>query len=1153
MHPTAPFKEIFQKSPIAQIVTSGGVIQLANQAAGELLVHSSDADSLVDTPLETYFKNWEKTLREVEEAASLTLVSPFEKGPFACEAKATKLTESNILWHLRPIGVGDETGGSDKESSLSVALDRSTDGIICLSQDESDGDLGYTWLVRFANRASRELLGIKHSNCVGRELKEVSPVYSTLDIDGFLASIQNTRKPVCKELGFETEDELKTVILSAQKTDRSEYILVVEDVTKARLVEKELETSSNELERLSAQVPGVYFHLKINQDGDPSFPFISEKIKDLLGVEAQDVMKDASIAMGAVFIEDLERVYESLAVSSKHLNALYLEYRVNGPNGKQKWVSTKAIPERRGDGTIIWYGIFEDITLRKESEERLRMVSAAVEVSSDFILMMSIEGKGIYHNNSFVSVLGYDSVDQLNNSGGASALFNDEDLFEKIIQETQEYGHWQGDVQMATESSRVLDVYFRTVAVRDEKGRITAVVATGTDVTHNKRRQNLLKRYNSVLKAQSEASTDGILVVNERGIVSNYNKRFHEIWSLSPSVMDAGDPAKIWEMASQLLPDPDSFLEKAKTISASETETAKDLLELTDGRIFEQASFPICSPLGESYGRVWFFHEITEQKRSEEQLRAAMRQAEEANEAKSYFLANMSHEIRTPMNGIIGMTGLVSDTDLNREQRECVDTIRASSEALLVVINDILDFSKIESGKLEIESILFDLRDCVEEAVDTLALQATEKGLDLAYVIDQSMETSLMGDPTRLRQVIVNLVGNAVKFTAKGGVCIRVSQVEDSDGRLLAQFSIRDTGIGIPPDRVDTLFESFSQVDASTTRKYGGTGLGLSISKNLAELMGGSMWVESVVEEGSTFHFTVDFRKAESEVPVEGDWDTAQFAGKKALVAEHNAFSRESLRSQVECLGLGVIEIESLTDLDEVSVDKTELMLAYIEAGIDGFDTEEIVENVRRGVANPKLPVVICGPLGSVNQGGGIAGKVLPQLKPCKLANTKRNLMESVGLSKETVKKTETASEKLGERMPMSILLAEDNIVNQKVATRLFKKFGYKIEVANNGLEAIKALEQGAYDLVFMDIQMPEMDGLEATRQINAKWSDARPRIIALTANAMREDREKCFEAGMDDYLTKPFKPVELEDAIASTYEHLHSKGQETPKTSINS
>ncbi len=1140
MHPTGMFQDIFQKSPVAQLVTRGGRIQISNRAANELLVQSSDSEALIDAPLEAYLKNWEKAVGKRNKATSLSLVSPSEKGPFAVEARVTQLGETELLWFFKPIGSQDETRGTEDDAFLSGALDRSTDGIICLSHERVGEDDESDALIRLSNKASRELLGIERTNIVGLPLKAVCPIYETLELEAGIARASESPKPHQAEVTYTIGEESKTVILSLQQAGSSDYILSIEDVTHSRNVERELESSSIELERLSAQVPGVYFHLKINQDGDPSFPFISEKIKDLLGVDAQEVMKDASIAMGAVFIEDLERVYESLAVSSKHLNPLYLEYRVNGSSGKQKWVSTKAIPEKRPDGTIIWYGIFEDVTLRKESEERLRMVSAAVEVSSDFILMMSTEGEGIYHNNSFVSVLGYDSVDQLNSSGGASMLFEDSGLFDKIVQETQEYGHWQGDVQMATESSRVLDVYFRTVAVRDDKGRITTIVATGTDVTHNKRRQNLLKRYNSVLKAQSEASTDGILVVNERGIVSNYNKRFHEIWSLSPSVMDAGDPSKIWEMAAQLMPDPEGFLEKARSVSESETETVKDVLELQDGRIFEQASFPICSPLGESYGRVWFFHEITEQKRSEERLRAAMREAEEANEAKSYFLANMSHEIRTPMNGIIGMTGLVSDTDLDREQRECVDTIRASSEALLVVINDILDFSKIESGKLELESILFDLRDTVEEAVDTLALQATEKGLDIAYVIDKSLETSLLGDPTRLRQIIVNLVGNAVKFTAKGGVCIRVAQVEEEDDRVMAQFTIQDTGIGIPADGVDSLFESFSQVDSSTTRKYGGTGLGLSISKNLSELMGGSMWVESVVDEGSKFHFTIDFRKSAIGAITSEAAGVDAFAGKKALIVEHNEFSRASLCSQVETMGVEAVAVNSVAKVEEIQLDTSKLLIAFVESGIDGLSTEELVEATRKQVGKLDLPVVLCGRLGSMTSSNGLSDRIFTQLKPSKLSNTKRHLLESIGKVEQAVKKAEKTGGKLGESKPMSILLAEDNVVNQKVATRLFKKFGYKIEVANNGLEAIKAIEQGNFDLVFMDIQMPEMDGLEATRQIIEKWGDDRPRIIALTANAMREDREKCYEAGMDDYLTKPFKTTELEEAISTTYEKLH-------------
>ncbi|MBT5815817.1 MAG: response regulator [Opitutales bacterium] len=1134
MPPTDPFENAFLKSPFAQIVASRGRIRVANRAASKLLVQSSDAASIADTPLEAYFENLSKTIKPSRESIELALSSPSEKGPVVLRASITRLSDIDNLWLIEP--VVEETNDLISETTLSEALDRSTDGIVILNKKFDGTD----FQVQFANRAAYEIL-VLADRIEGESLRSICPSYDALGIDALVAESEASEgKTSRREIVIDLENQTKSVILAVKSTGEGDYTLSIVDVTEARQVERQLETSPHELERLSVQVPGVYFHLKVNSGGDPSFPFISEKIVELLGVEARDVMKDASIAMGAVYIEDLERVYESLAVSSKNLNPLYLEYRVKGPNGRKKWVSTKAVPEKLPDDTVIWYGIFEDVTLRKESEERLRMVSAAVEASSDFILMMNVEGEGVYHNHSFGSILGYNSTDQLNNSGGATALFNDRGLFEKIVQETQEYGHWQGDVQMVAESGRVLDVYFRTVSVRDEKGRITALVATGTDVTHNKRRQNLLKRYNSVLKAQSEASTDGILVVNERGIVSNYNKRFHEIWALSPSVMDAGDPTKIWQVASKLLPDSEAFYQTALTTSESETETIKDVLEFTDGRIFEQASFPICSPLGESYGRVWFFHEITEQRRSEEQLRAAMREAEEANKAKSYFLANMSHEIRTPMNGIIGMTGLVSDTELNHEQRECVDTIRASSESLLVVINDILDFSKIESGKLELENIMFDLRDCVEEAVDTLALQATEKGLDIAYMIDNAVGSMLLGDPTRLRQVIVNLISNAVKFTAKGGVAVQVSSCQENGDNIMLQISIRDTGIGIPKDRLNSLFESFSQVDASTTRNYGGTGLGLSISKNLSELMGGSMWVESELGEGSVFHFTCKLREAAFNSDSLDKVRLDVLEGGKAAVIEHNDFSRASLVNQSESLGMKTAGFKSIVEFESNTSEVSDSSVVFVEQGLDGMQPDELVDRVRKICGDVKKPVVICGPLGSVHSSSGSSDHVFSLLKPFKLANTKRYLLEALGQNTQKVKKAATNKVKPGESMPMSILLAEDNVVNQKVATRLFSKIGYKIEVANNGLEALKSLEQNEYDLVFMDIQMPEMDGLEATRQIIERWGEDRPRIIALTANAMREDRENCFGAGMDEYLTKPFKPSQLLDAISDTYQKMN-------------
>lgn len=1145
------FKDAFLKSPKAQLVVSGYKISVANNAASSLLTGSPDPSSLEDAPVDAVFDKAEKCSDLASGTAVLALRSPQESGPILCNVVVTQIDERTRLWSLDPIWL-DQIESHGSTPLLESALHATSDAVICVSGKNTEGT-DRSFVVRFANHAAKVYLGRSNGEAAGRQLQSVFPFFRDLDLDAHFEEAALGRLSVFQKAVLSSDGEKTELSVSITSSQDGDFIVCLRDVTEELRVQSKLERSTNELDRLSNQVPGVYFHLCMDESGAPSFPYISEKVKDLLGVEAADVMKDASVAMGSVCIEDMERVYETLAVSSQNVTPLYIEYRVNMPSGHKKWVATKAVPEKRSGLGIVWYGIFEDITMRKESEERLRMVSAAVEASSDFVIMVDRDGEAQYRNNSFVNIVGYQTLDLLNEKGGVRALFGEKHVYDKILQETLEYGHWQGDVQVMTESGRQLDIYFRSVSVKDDKGRVSALVVTGTDVTHNKRRQNLLKRYNSVLKAQSEAATDGILVVNERGIVSNFNRRFCKIWGLSTNLMDVGRPEKIWSVASKQVDDSESFFERAMKISEDETDTFKDVLEFIDGRTFERTSIPISSPLGESYGRVWFFHEVTEQKRSEERLRATMREAEEANRAKSYFLANMSHEIRTPMNGIIGMTGLLSETALENEQSDYVDTIRASSEALLVVINDILDFSKIESGKLEVENIMFDLRDCVEEAIDTLAIQATEKGLDLSYVFGNEIPGTLLGDPTRLRQVIVNLIGNAVKFTAKGGVVVRVEPFHVKDDDVILHFKVTDTGIGIPEDRIDRLFGSFSQVDASTTRKYGGTGLGLAISKNLAELMGGSMWVESEDGVGSTFHFTVSFNKASFSFDLGGSRVPRQLEGRKAIVIDHHPFSCESLASQLELFGVSVRSGFSVEDLESFIDDGADTDVIFIESGIGGLEYKELKDKARSLIGREDVPIIFTGRLGGVQLGEDADGNTHSLLKPFKLENVKTRMLEASGQATRRVKKVALEGTNLGEQMPLRILLAEDNAINQKVANRLFKKMGYSIEIAHNGLEAVNMIGENEYDLVFMDIQMPEMDGLEATRKIIDHWPNERPRIIALTANAMREDRENCYAAGMDGYLTKPFKPDDLKEVIAKTYGHLQESREDHENTNTSS
>jgi two-component system, sensor histidine kinase and response regulator len=658
------------------------------------------------------------------------------------------------------------------------------------------------------------------------------------------------------------------------------------------------------------------------------------------------------------------------------------------------------------------------------------------------------------------------------------------------------------------------------------------------EVQERKRIEKDLRENEEGYRIAIENSNDGVAIIHERKHVF-VNKRFADIFGYD-------SPEELIGSGIKTTIHPDD-LERIKKIGLAKMREGKKSARFEHKGLKKDgsANYVEISVATTQYkgdlGSIVFVRDVTDRREAEDRLREAKEAAEKANKAKSEFLANMSHEIRTPLNGVMGVLNLLLSTEVDKEQLYLVETGKRSADSLLTVINDVLDFSKIEAGELDLEILDFNLRNSIAEAVELPAMQAQEKGIEFIYEIEPEITTHLRGDPGRLRQTLLNITNNAIKFTKTGEIVLRISQQEETETDVTIRFEVRDTGIGIPEDRLELIFDSFKQSDSSTTREYGGTGLGLSIAKKLTTLMNGEIGLESELGKGSKFWFTAVFEKQQNRGKNELE-PPSDIKGKRFLLVDDNWTNLEILKGYIEAWGCfcdvansGEMALSLMNAVAKVNAPFDALLIDMHMPGMDGAALGKRIKG------DPQLKDTTLIMLTSLGMRGdasrmekiGFAAYLTKPIRRSQLFNAIINVfgkkMERSSTKKSQIVTGYTLSEE--KRNRTRILVVEDNIVNQKLALRLVEKFGFKGDIAANGKEAVSALENFSYDVVLMDVQMPEMDGIEATMKIRdteSKVKDHNVPIIAMTAHAMKGDREKCLDSGMNDYVAKPIQPQEL-------------------------
>ncbi len=772
------------------------------------------------------------------------------------------------------------------------------------------------------------------------------------------------------------------------------------------------------------------------------------------------------------------------------------------------------------------------------SEERLRHI---FEKSPVMMHLIDEMGNFLDVNDRWLEVMGYPKDEILGHNVSfvmtqESAIASKTEVLPRLWREGT-----VRDVpyQYIKKDGIVIDVLLDSVVMNDPAwGRVS--LSSVRNITLRKKAEEETRRTKALLDSIIQNLPTAVFVKDaDRLSFVFWNKTCEDLYGYKAQDVIGKTAKDLFKEAVKFESQDREVLNSGRFLEISEQEVATQY----DGvRILHSKKVPIIDENGKATHLVGISEDITDLKIAEKNLISAREAAEQASRAKSSFLANMSHEIRTPMNGVLGMTELALNTDLTSEQREYLEAVKISAESLLRLINDILDFSKIEAGKFELVEMDFSLRDSISNAMMAVSLQAHSKGLELAYRIPPNVPDLVVGDPGRLNQILINLLGNSIKFTPKGEVSVDVQSETDSEDELFLHFSIKDTGIGIPKEKQEKIFNAFEQADGSTTRKYGGTGLGLAVSTQLVQMMGGKIWLESEVGAGSIFHFTTRLGLKHGPLPDNVTWDISMFKDLPVLIVDDNATNRFILHEMLSFWGMKPVAVDSATDAlvalksaKDIGQPFVLVLLDHMMPDIDGFELAERINSDPDFSGLAKIMLTSAGQRGDAHRciNLGIAAYCLKPIKQTELLN-----LISKALNKapdDELKPSLITRHSLRERRRfLKVLLAEDNVINQKLAATILQKMGHIVTIAENGEEALSKIENSHFDVILMDIQMPEMDGFQATRAIREKekGSGGHIPIFAMTAHAMSGDREKCLAEGMDGYISKPINADELVENI---------------------